>query len=441
MRSFPRFSSLTAALLAAAALAPVVSGQEGSSERAPAKDARADKAGSRMAEVVSAGDSRITLKDRDGKEHRFDITDKTSLTLNGKPARLDDLKPGDRVQFTAGDAPNFTVVRGPDAQPAREGEPNRSDQNNSDSPAPERRRSLGVLLGPSPTTGARIHQVQPQSAAAAAGLQPGDFILSINDQKIARPEEVEQALAKIEADGEARLSIWRNGNTREFTAKFAQRREAGFRGTDGTANANDPNVPATREGQAVEARQRPFLGVILAERNLQPSAPPAEGTTPRPAGRQGVLASGIYKDGPADKAGIKSGDIITKVNGQDVARVRELTDALTELEPGAEVEFVVFRKDEEETIKATLADRAEYFRPEHGFDRNDSRGSFDDDSSSDDESSDFRSQLEFNRRLSQQNQRLEERLDQVIEELRALREEMSGKKTNRSDEGAKSNKE
>ena len=61
--------------------------------------------------VVSAG--KLIMTGKDGKEHTHDIGATTSVTLNGKEAKLTDLKKGDKVKVTMGADKKVTEIRGP----------------------------------------------------------------------------------------------------------------------------------------------------------------------------------------------------------------------------------------------------------------------------------------------------------------------------------------
>jgi predicted metal-binding membrane protein len=52
--------------------------------------------------VVSVADGKLTMADKDGKEHSHDIAATTPITLNGKEAKLADLKKGDKVTVSMG---------------------------------------------------------------------------------------------------------------------------------------------------------------------------------------------------------------------------------------------------------------------------------------------------------------------------------------------------
>ena len=68
----------------------------------------------------------------------------------------------------------------------------------------------------------------------------------------------------------------------------------------------------------------------------------------------GALVSGVVKDGPAEASGIKSGDIILTFDGKEVAEMRDLPIIVAETPVDTEVDVVVLRKGEKQTIGVKL---------------------------------------------------------------------------------------
>lgn len=71
----------------------------------------------------------------------------------------------------------------------------------------------------------------------------------------------------------------------------------------------------------------------------------------------GALAEDVAAGGPADKAGIKSGDVIRKLNGNPVANALQLTSLVTSLNPGAVAMLDILRDGQPLTLRATLGAR------------------------------------------------------------------------------------
>ncbi len=73
-------------------------------------------------------------------------------------------------------------------------------------------------------------------------------------------------------------------------------------------------------------------------------------------GTKGALISDPQADGPAAKAGLKAGDIVTAVAGKDVASPRELARMVGNMEPGTKTEVTVWRNGKSENISVTLGE-------------------------------------------------------------------------------------
>jgi serine protease Do len=69
---------------------------------------------------------------------------------------------------------------------------------------------------------------------------------------------------------------------------------------------------------------------------------------------EGALVAEPQANSPAAKAGIESGDVITKVNGETVKDARELARTIGGLSPGTAVKLNVLHKGEDKTVDLTL---------------------------------------------------------------------------------------
>ncbi len=72
---------------------------------------------------------------------------------------------------------------------------------------------------------------------------------------------------------------------------------------------------------------------------------------------KGVRIAAVSKDSPADKAGLKKGDIIIKFDKKNVKTLKDYSDYLKEHKPGDIVELTVKRKGKTKKIKLVLAER------------------------------------------------------------------------------------
>ena len=69
---------------------------------------------------------------------------------------------------------------------------------------------------------------------------------------------------------------------------------------------------------------------------------------------KGVLIRNVMEDTPAERADFRRGDIVLRVNGEEVNRPNHLQSIIARKHPGDVAEFSIRRKDQDVTIKATL---------------------------------------------------------------------------------------
>ena len=70
--------------------------------------------------------------------------------------------------------------------------------------------------------------------------------------------------------------------------------------------------------------------------------------------KSGVLVATVQKDSAADKAGLKAGDVITAIDGRNVASAEELINALPTGTGSHDVNLTVTREKKEITLKAVV---------------------------------------------------------------------------------------
>jgi serine protease Do len=75
--------------------------------------------------------------------------------------------------------------------------------------------------------------------------------------------------------------------------------------------------------------------------------------------RSGALISDVFKGDPADKAGLKSGDIITEINGKKVKDTHELLMMIAAFRVGESVKIKVLRDGQEKEVSLAVAERKE----------------------------------------------------------------------------------
>jgi serine protease Do len=89
---------------------------------------------------------------------------------------------------------------------------------------------------------------------------------------------------------------------------------------------------------------------------------------------EGALVAEPQANGPAAKAGIESGDVITAVNGETVKDARELARTIGGIAPGTAVKLNVFHKGDDKVVNLTLGQLPNSLEAKADTDNNDKGG-------------------------------------------------------------------
>lgn len=72
----------------------------------------------------------------------------------------------------------------------------------------------------------------------------------------------------------------------------------------------------------------------------------------------GVLLGGVSAGSPAEKAGLRKGDVIVRIGGADIPDLQGMTDVLRQHKPGDTVEVVILRDSAEQKFTVMLGSRS-----------------------------------------------------------------------------------
>ena len=97
--------------------------------------------------------------------------------------------------------------------------------------------------------------------------------------------------------------------------------------------------------------QRAFLGISYPRENMSDDEKKESGIRDG----EGIYLLGVSPDGPAAHAGLKTGDIITKLNGDDVVTGAELVGKIATFSPGDKIKITYKRDGKENTVSVTLS--------------------------------------------------------------------------------------
>lgn len=198
--------------------------------------------------------------------------------------------------------------------------------------------------------GALIGKVAPDSPAAKAGLKENDVVTELNGQHVEGALQFRRMVRETPAGRSVQLTVWRDGRTQTLSATLAQSesRHAGNRmnATPGTFTFRMPELPELPEvaelpeipemldlPETPEVPGTPFRGnaLFIGHPRLGIDAEDLSGQLGSffgaPEG-EGILVRSVNSGSPAEKAGLKAGDVITSINSERVRSVGDLRQKL-----------------------------------------------------------------------------------------------------------------
>ncbi len=190
--------------------------------------------------------------------------------------------------------------------------------------------------------GVVITHISLDSPADKYGLMEDDVIQYVDNIKMRRPSTLTRIIRKIEPETKVKIQVIRDGSKKTLDVKIGKRK-----------NWENMIISGNRGGNLFKfySRGNGYLGVQLFELNKD-LAPYFDVKAD-----EGVLILDVEEDSPAEKADLKSGDVIVKVDEEDVYSPDEVKEIISEFEEDDTVELEIVRNRKTKKIKVTLGER------------------------------------------------------------------------------------
>jgi len=306
--------------------------------------------------------------------------------------------------------------------------------------------------------GVLVNRVVDGSPADRAGLRKGDVIVRYNSRGVGSPDELARLVGDSRNDQEIELSILRDGRSRSLSVQLAERpsddEEMSPRAPEAPEAPQAPEAPpAPRAKHDMKfkivtpdddqgdghahvyrwegdldpeqmngwMRQLPgnlgdlgnlrMLGMLGGRGRLGVRIESLSDDLASALGapdKEGVLVLGVMKDTPAEKAGLRAGDVITSVDDHKVADTEALVRAIGDAD--GKVSLGVWRKGAKRTVEAELEDGARRLHREMSMDE--------------DRSGDKRKVIRLRDHDSTDDGDLRQQIDELRQQLRELKQQL-----------------
>jgi len=236
--------------------------------------------------------------------------------------------------------------------------------------------------------GVEVNSVVKDSAAAKAGVKKGDVVLEYNGTKVESTTQFIRMVRETRPGRQVSLKVSREGHTMTLSGQMEKRQPQVYKWSSHNGQSlygvTPPEPPDTPEPPDADSDSHMFyynegdndddVAITIPDMNIHiPDIPTprmswraprlgveTEGLGPQLAEffgvKDGVLVRSVIKDSAAEKAGLKAGDIIVKIGGQDVTRPGDISTVLQSGE-AQDLPIVVVRNRHELTVTAKIESR------------------------------------------------------------------------------------
>ncbi|MGI8988980.1 MAG: PDZ domain-containing protein [Bryobacteraceae bacterium] len=215
---------------------------------------------------------------------------------------------------------------------------------------PERAKALKLT----DEHGVEVKSVEENSPAAKAGIKAGDVVLEYNGQRVEGMQQFMRMVAETPAGHKATLLVSQNGVTQTLKVTLEPRTGHDAFNWNLDMNMNMPlmppippiNIRIPDMPRGLLSWQSSTLGVETE--SLNPQLAEFFGV------KEGVLVRSVLKNSAGEKAGLKAGDVIVKVDGNTVTSPREISSLLRSSSTRKSMPLAVVRNRKEINVDVKL---------------------------------------------------------------------------------------
>ena len=203
--------------------------------------------------------------------------------------------------------------------------------------------------------GVIVDGIEPDSPAAKAGIKEKDVITQYDGQPVEGAVQFRRLIRETPPGRSITLEISRAGSLQNISVELGDRTDVyvrkmkgKMRDFGGAYSFSMPNVEELPDMPEVMDSRTPVLGINAEDLTSQ------LGSYFGAPNNAGVLVREVRLGTPADKAGLKAGDVITKVEGKEVRTLADLRAQLREKSNQASVNMSVLRKGSEVAVTVPI---------------------------------------------------------------------------------------
>ncbi len=220
--------------------------------------------------------------------------------------------------------------------------------------------------------GVLVSEVIDDGPAEKAGLQDGDIIIKFDGENLKNYQGLTKAVASSSPGEKVKIVVLRDGKEKSIKVELGERQEKSYAFFSGKTNNpmspgclnpdfDQENVFVWHDGDNSEMKimlnglldldsDHGFMGVELDDINEQ------MGDYFDVEDGSGALITSVNEDSAAEKAGLKAGDVIVKMDDEDIESAADVHNLMSDTEAEDEIKIKIVRKGKNKTLDITLSD-------------------------------------------------------------------------------------
>jgi len=195
-------------------------------------------------------------------------------------------------------------------------------------------------LGLKSREGALVASVSSGSAAAKAGLEPGDVIVGFNGKPVKKNDDLVQMVMATRPGTSVPLRVIREGKEKTLSVTVDE--------LDLEAEGNQAQAARGRDRDTDQSQESSGFGITI-----QNITPDVARRLRLDDGTRGAVIVDVDPQSPAARAGLSGGDVILRVNGQMVGSAADAQRELSRVQSGRAARLLVLRAGQERFVIVT----------------------------------------------------------------------------------------
>ncbi len=177
--------------------------------------------------------------------------------------------------------------------------------------------------------GALVAEVTQGGPAEAAGIKPGDVILTFNDRDVEEMRRLPRIVAETPVGVDVPVEVWRDGSVKKVTARIGELEEAEKAQIVPASRTEGPGPSETGRVDAVGLELSSLTDALRAEHTIADEI-------------EGVVVLSTDPESPAAEKGIQPGDVIVEVDQTEVSEPSDVAEIVQKVIDAGRKKSVLF---------------------------------------------------------------------------------------------------